>query len=246
MIPFEKGYYEEKIREYKKKFKCKELGEFKILEGNILEGTIDSYLYKYNDKTNLPIMELSKGKKTYMSLSPKEIAGCYEAIRLAKGKVGVVGLGLGYYVQEILKNKRVNEVIVYEISEDVIEIYKNNFGENEKVKIIKGDAFKAEKNNFDFFFVDIYEYKLSKKIVSDYKIFINLHNIEEYYFFGLEKFLLDCPVEEVAMVYIPEEWMSGTRDLFERLNDSGLLSSYIECENKAEVLELLHEFKKIL
>ena len=246
MIPFEKGYYEEKIREYNKKIKCKKLGNFKIFKRDGLQGIIDSYLYTYDDEINLPIMELWDGDKTWMRICPKEIAGCYEAIRLAKGKVGVVGLGLGYYVQEVLKNKKVNEVIVYEQSEEVIEMYKNNFGENEKVKIIKGDAFKAEKNSFDFFFVDIYEYKPSKKIAHDYEMFMNLHNIEAYYFFGVEKFLLDCPVEEVAMVYIPEEWMSGARDLFERLNDSGLLSSYNGYENKEDVRELLHEFKKVL
>lgn len=246
MIPFEKGYYKEKIREYDKKIKNSEWGNFKIFKRDGLQGIIDSYLYTYDDEINLPITELWDGDKTWMRICPKEIAGCYEAIRLAKGKVGVVGLGLGYYVQEVIKNKKVNEVIVYEESKDVIKLYEDNFGQNEKIKIVKGDAFKAEKNNFDFFFVDIYEYKITKKIAEDYKKFIRLHNIKEYYFFGVEKFLLDCPVEDVAMVYIPEEWMSGARDLFERLSDSGLLNSYTAYENKNAISELLDEFKKVL
>lgn len=39
----------------------------------------------------------------------------------------------------------VEEVIVYEISEDVIELYNKNFIKNEKIKIIKGDVFKVER-----------------------------------------------------------------------------------------------------
>ena len=38
---------------------------------------------------------------------------CY---KMAKGKVGVVGLGLGYAVEEMAKKPEVEEITVYEIS----------------------------------------------------------------------------------------------------------------------------------
>ena len=246
MIPFEKGYYEEKIREYSEKIKIGECGSFKIIKRSGLQGIIDCYLYNYEDQINLPIVELLDGSKTWMRISPQEIVGCYKAIELAHGKVGVVGLGLGYFVQEALKNKKVNEIIVYEKSQDVINLYESNFKEDKRVKIIQGDAFKAEKNNFDFFFVDIYEYKVGKKVAKDYEKLMALHNIEEYYFFGVEKFLLDCPVDELAMVYVREEWMAGARDMFERLNDAGLISKYTGYDNKRTVMNLLREFKELL
>lgn len=246
MIPFDKYYYKEKIEEYNKKIMCGECGSFKIFKRDGLTGIIDAYLYSYEDNIKAPILELWDGAKTWMRISPQEIAGCYEAIRLANGRVGVVGLGLGYFVQEVLKNKKVQEVVVYETSEDVISLYKKSFGENSKVNIINCDAFNAKGEDFDFFFVDIYEYKISKQIALDYEKFIKLHNIKEYYFFGVEKFLLDCPVEDVSMVYIPEEWMTGARDLFEKLSDAGLLSKYEGYENKELVGELLEEFKRVL
>ena len=66
-------------------------------------------------------------------------------------KLELLGLGLGYVVQEIAKKCNVKEVIVYEISEEVINLYNHNFKQNEKIKIIKGDAFKAKEKNLIFF-----------------------------------------------------------------------------------------------
>ena len=48
-----------------------------------------------------------------MRLTPLEIEGSYFAIERAKGKVGIVGLGLGYVAQEMAKKEEVDEVIVY-------------------------------------------------------------------------------------------------------------------------------------
>ncbi len=46
---------------------------------------------------------------------------------MAKGKVGVVGLGLGYVVEEMAKKPEVEEITVYEISKEIIELYYENF-----------------------------------------------------------------------------------------------------------------------
>ena len=53
-----------------------------------------------------------------MRLTPLEIQGAYFAIKMAKGKVGVVGLGLGYVVEEMAKKLEVEEITVYEISKE--------------------------------------------------------------------------------------------------------------------------------
>ncbi len=91
-----------------------------------------------------------KEKKLWMRISPHEIQGAFESIKRAKGKVGVLGLGLGYFVQEIAKSDQVTEIVVYEMSEEIIDLYLENFRENSKIRIVKGDGFKAERKTLTF------------------------------------------------------------------------------------------------
>ena len=73
---------------------------FEILKRDSLNGKVEGYLYTKNDNVIGPIPELiGENKRVWMRLSPKEIEGSYEFIKFATGKVGVVGLGLGYVAQ---------------------------------------------------------------------------------------------------------------------------------------------------
>ena len=243
MIPYNLDYCEEKIREYKNKIKENKKGNFTIKYSNLKE--FDGYLY--NKKTFLkesPI-ELYEDDRLWMRISQKEIQGSFESIKRAKGKVGVLGLGLGYVVQELLKEDKVDKIIAYESSEDVISLYLENFGDNPKVNIVKGDGFKAKGEDFDFFFSDIYEYNLSEKVVEDYVKLREIHNISEYSFFGVEAFILSCPTSEIVWVYILEEWMDMAKDLFTRFNHSEYIKYFSPLEEK-DVLKVLKVFSKVL
>lgn len=245
MIPYDNKFIIDKIKEYDLKIDSGNIGDYEILKRDSMEGIIEGYLYTKEGKIDGPIPELvGDNKRVWMRLSPKEIEGSYEIIKFAKGKVGVVGLGLGYVAQELAKKEDVNEVVVYEISEEVVELYRRNFGENPKIKIIVGDAFKAKKQRFDYFYVDIYEYKLSLKVVEDYKHFNKLHDIKEYSFFGMEHFLLSCKYEEIVWVYIPEKWMAMCRDLSEELDQSGYIKYYKQLDENL-VSEVLAAFKEV-
>lgn len=180
-----------------------------------------------------------------MQLAPKEIESSYGAIYSAKGKVGIVGLGLGYTAQEIARKCSVKEVIVYESSEEVIKLYDYNFIQNEKIKIIKGDPTKAEKAKFDFFYVDIYNNELTSKVVKDYKLFNELHEIEDYAFCGIEHFLLSCKYEDIVWVYIPEDWIAMSKKAYESLDSSGYINEYKPLD-EILVKRILMEFKEIL
>ena len=180
MIPFEKSYYIQKIKDYENKIKEKKLNKYSILKTNIKNPK--KYLYKDLNDSKVSIIELRENENIMMSISPYEIQGSFEAIKWAYGKVGIVGLGLGYVVQEILKKDDVEEVVVYEISEDIINLYRENFSKNNKLRIIKGDAFKAKRESFNCFYSDIYQYKLTKNVVEDYIKFNKIHSIDEYSF----------------------------------------------------------------
>lgn len=247
MIPFEEGFYIDKLKKYYDKLNGSGINGKTIREKCLskLEGYLffeDSLSYS-DDK--LKKLELSYNDKAYMEFSPKEVQGSFEAIRKVKGKVGIVGLGMGYFLQEVLDKEDVEEIIVYEIDEDIINLYEANFGKNEKVTIINVDAFEAEKESFDYLFVDIYGYELSKDVVEHYIKFNKLHNIENYLFWGMEHFLLSCRIEQIAWIYIPEIWMEMAKDLFERFNDSKYIGYFKTLDEKL-VENILEKFSKVL
>ncbi len=245
MKPFNEDYVLKKIDEYNKKININKIGDFEVKAIDGLKGIINGYMYSKEGEINRNILELSGPDHIWMRLTPFEIQASYFPVKMAKGRVGIVGLGLGYVVQEMLAKDEVNEIIVYEISKDVIDIYKNNFGENDKVKIVNQDAYKATSEKFDFFYVDIYEYKLTSKVVSDYKIFNEIHEIEEYSFFGMEHFMLSCSYSEIMWVYVPENWVGASQRAFQSLEQNQVLDYYYKLDENI-VSQILDEFKVIL
>ena len=79
-------------------------------------------MYRKKGKINSNVLELHGPDNIWMRISPIEIESSYMFIKYAKGKVGVVGLGLGYVVQELAKKSSVDEIIVYEMEKDVIDL----------------------------------------------------------------------------------------------------------------------------
>lgn len=243
MKPYVEEFIVDKMKEYNKKISQGSFGSYKIVKKEEKNNIIEGYLYKREGNKEF-VIELLNDNNLVMKLGHKEIESTFQIIKFAKGRVGIVGLGLGYVAQEIAKKQDVKEIIVYEISKEVIELYRNNFGENKKIKIIEGDAFKAESQSFDYFYVDIYNYVLSSKVVDDYKFFMKLHNIEEYVFCGLEHFLLSCRYEEIIWVYIPETWMDMAKGISTALSISGYIKGYEQLNEKL-VSNVLAQFKEV-
>lgn len=245
MKPYNREFLLNKISEYNNQINIGECGSYKIIKRDGLQGIIEGYLYEMEDNIATEIPELWGEERVWMRLSPMEIEGTYQFIKLAEGKVGVVGLGLGYVVQELAKKSDVSEIVVYEISKDVIALYNKNFKENEKIKIINKDAFLEKGETFDWFFVDIYEYKITNKMVDDFKHFMEAHTIENYAFFGVEAFLLSCAFEDVKWVYIPENWMEMVQLLYKAFEASGYIKKKKPLDGEV-VYNVLMDFKEVL
>lgn len=245
MKPYNKNFVFQEMKRYNDLINQGTCGDYKIVKDAMEKQNLQGYMYENEEEYNIDIIQLYKKDTPLMKLTPKEIESAYVTISFAYGKVGIVGLGIGYVVQEIAKKSDVKEVIVYEISDEVIKLYNQNFQQNKKIKIIKGNAFDAKKEKFDFFYVDIYGYELTGKIVSDYKAFNELHEIEEYSFWGLEHFLLSCKYEDIVWVYIPENWISMSKKAYEALDASGYIKSYKPLDEE-KVRQILLEFKEIL
>ncbi|MGL5648399.1 MAG: hypothetical protein ACRDDY_11145 [Clostridium sp.] len=242
--PYNRSFLLEKIKEYNKVIKENEVGSHKIVLSKNSEKTLKGYGYEKVNDLDIETLKLFNNDDLVMELSAKEIEGTYGIIKKARGKVGVVGLGLGYTVVEFAKRKNVKEVIVYEKEKDVIELFKENFGDVRKIKIIHEDAFNAKKEKFDYFYVDIYGYELNEDIVIDYEKFKKIHDIREYVFFGVEHFLLSARYEEVIWVFIPELWMELSKSSFASLQDADLLPYYKKIDSE-KVSLVLGKFKKV-
>lgn len=108
---------------------------------------------------------LYENETPWMSVCPSEINSMRDAIDAAKGKVLVLGLGLGYYAHAIAQKDEVESVTVVELSGEVIELFRQaiepklDFGG--KLTVVESDAIAylaaTARGQFDFCFADIWE-----------------------------------------------------------------------------------------
>lgn len=245
MKPYSKEFVFQEMKKYNNLINPGTCGEYKIVKDTMKKEKLQGYMYKNEEDYAEDIIQLYKKDIILVKLGPREIEGSYEAISFARGKVGIVGLGIGYVVQEIAKKSNVEEIIVYEDSQEIVNLYNSNFKQDDKIKIIKGDPFKSESDKFDFFYLNRYQYKLTSTVIQEYKIFNKLHEIEEYAFDGLEHFLLSCKYEDIVWVYIPENWISMSKKAYEALDSSGYIETYMPLDEE-KVKKILFEFKEIL
>lgn len=247
MKPYNKDFVFQEIKKYNNLINQGTCGDYEIVKCTIRGNNLQGYMYDNKEKYDydIDIIQLYKRDVCLMELTPKEIESSYEAISFARGKVGIIGLGIGYVTHEIAIKPSVKEVIVYEPSDEIIKLYNESFGKNDKVKIIKSDAFKAQSEKFDFFYVDRCKRELTSIVVDDYKILNKLHEIEEYAFWGMEHFLLSCKYEDIVWVYIPENWISMSKKSYEALDASGYIDYYQPLDEE-KVKKILIEFKEIL
>ncbi len=131
MKPYVKKFVVEKIKEYNKVLKEGQINDHKIVKRKGPFENTEGYLYDNEQGIELDFFELIGRDKYWMRLDFREVESTYGIIKNAYGRVGVVGLGLGFTVQEMAKRDEVKEIIVYEFEKDIIDLYKNNFGENE-------------------------------------------------------------------------------------------------------------------
>lgn len=101
----------------------------------------------------------------WMSVCPSEINSMREAIASARGRVLVLGLGLGYYAHAIAEKREVESVTVVELSREVIDLFERaiqpKLDFHGKLTLVQSDAIeflrKTKVGEFDFCFADIWE-----------------------------------------------------------------------------------------
>jgi len=136
--------------------KCKELSSENFLLLN--------QKTRFGDK--LVIKEGRKYIDSVYNFTDKRYA---EIVQKLKGKVLILGLGLGCNVIRASQKKQVKEVDVLEINTEVIKLFKRIYGKFqgvEKINIYHDDAMKAKwiGKNYDHVFIDIYNVQFDRKM----------------------------------------------------------------------------------
>jgi len=100
-----------------------------------------------------------------MSLTPMELESHQPHIAGAKGTVVVAGLGMGFYLYNILRKPDVTRVIVLEKERAVVNLWKRSIGNPlhwegfRKLEIVMGDALTYQPGfPVDFLYADIWPY----------------------------------------------------------------------------------------
>lgn len=79
----------------------------------------------------------------WMSLTPAEILTLREGTRLAKGRVVIGGLGLGHQLIEVSKRLQVKEIVLVELSQELVDFYLPRIRPliKKRLTVIVGDAY---------------------------------------------------------------------------------------------------------
>ena len=104
-----------------------------------------------------------EGGREWMTVTPNEVATMAPALSQVRGRVAVMGLGLGYFAFMASEKNDVRAVTVVERDADVIALFERHllpqFAHRENVRLVRADAFdlaQAGLDGFDCAFVDLW------------------------------------------------------------------------------------------
>jgi len=100
----------------------------------------------------------------WMSLTPMELESNMPHIAAARGTVVVAGLGMGFFVYNILRKPEVTRVVVLEKDANLVTLFiktirRNHWRHLDKFELVLGDALQfVPKHNVDFLYADIWSH----------------------------------------------------------------------------------------
>ena len=112
-------------------------------------------------KEEFKYLALLKNNEIWMSVNPNEINTMNPFIAEAKGKVLVLGLGMGYIAYMMALKDDVKSVTVIEKDVNIINLFKEHIApllKNNKIKVVHDDAIRYVETNkgFDYIFADLW------------------------------------------------------------------------------------------
>lgn len=166
------------------------------LDWPIIQGRCDDYLSVNWRIDDTPYPRLCAKNTLWMSLSPMEVQSAALAILLAKGRVVMGGLGLGYCALRMAAKKEVDEVRVYEMNPHIIEWFMAAFDDRpgfSKIGFVLGDMRQTcHDETADLAYVDIYDALLGDEVLTDSKLLRRKNQFTQYLYWGWERAWFDA------------------------------------------------------
>ena len=150
-------------------------GRFTLTEGRYAKGEIFQYdMPDFTAEYTVPKLgffsspvrfpAIYEGNTPWMSVCPSEILSMHADIAAARGKVLVLGLGLGYYPFMISGKTEVEEITVVERSPEIVKLFEEHlrpqFPFGFRIETAECDAFDylndVEPGEFDFVYCDLW------------------------------------------------------------------------------------------
>lgn len=167
-------------------------------------GRMDGYLEQRYLSEHFDVARLARNGNTWMSITPMELESHITHVLEATGDVLVGGLGMGYYITQIVSKPDVKSVVVIEKDMEVIEAYdklmKTNptYFSNNKLTILHGDLFEILPDikdmftfEFSYAYLDIWLDMCFDTISNDFEKINDPGGIgaDRVGFWGMEKFV---------------------------------------------------------
>ena len=182
--------------------------------GDIIAQRDDLRIYSklgfFKEKYTYP--SLSFLEQEWMSLSPNEIKTMEFPLSVIRGKVLVLGLGLGYFIYMASIKDKVDEIHVVEMDKELINLFQTRilpkFPCAKKIHIHKAEAFSFLENikdgEYRFIFSDLWHdygdglpiYIELKKIFAHFKLTTCLYWIEDSILTYFRMLVIRCILDE--------------------------------------------------
>ena len=195
--------------------------KIEFTKGNRLDYYLETHKFPLE---NFPIARLKRNGNTWMSITPMELESHITHVLEATGDVLVGGLGMGYYITQIVAKADVRSVTVIEKDIEVIQAYKKLIEsnptafDNSKLHIMHGDMFDLipkldKKFEYNYAYLDIWLDMCFDAISSDLEKLNDIGGINctKLGFWGMEKFVYE-KFKEYHHEYGPEEMLEMIQD----------------------------------
>lgn len=206
----------------------------------------------YFDK-EFPFFAVTQKDEIWMSIIPHEINTMKQPIENAFGNVLVLGLGLGYYVFNVVSKKNVNSVTIIENDKKIINLFNKyllpKFPNKEKISIICADAINFIKDSpkkFDYVFADIWH-----NVGDGEMLYLKLKGKEKYkpnakFDYWIETSIIAMLRRQTLTIF--EEYLDGftEKDYQHSANDNDLIINKIYYYHKNTVIKNFNDLHHIL
>lgn len=192
----------------------------------------------FRNDFNCPTITFRNNQKLFVT--PLDIKMSKIPLQIAKGKVLIVGLKLGYFAYTASLKEDINEIYVVESDPELISFFKSKllplFPKNKNIHVLQADALEYLENiqdrQYDFIYVDLWDetekgielYLAVQKLFSNFRITKRVCYLENDIITQLRLLVIDVLID--VYEHKNEIYYGIKKSIYQSLEDITLSNSY--------------------